>query len=66
MKSAMDIEHLPPQAVGELARSAGIKSVLLTHFVPGLDHGTDADATVEGVPRIFAGEVIAGKDLDCY
>lgn len=55
-------EHLPMRAVGELATRAGVKAVLLHHYVPPEDRAT----YVTGVKQSYAGPVFAGEDLARY
>jgi ribonuclease BN (tRNA processing enzyme) len=58
----MDTEHLTPQEVGKLATQAGVKVVVLTHFVPG-DDIRDMTPFTSGVQSNFSGVVIPGQDL---
>ena len=61
----MTEEHLPPAAVADLAREAGVGTIVLTHIVPGMDG--DAALAADDVRAIkagFKGEVIAARDLD--
>lgn len=57
--------HLTPSNVGTLARDAGVKSVVLTHLVPGTDH-EDPAPYAQGVRRIFDGPVTVAKDGDRF
>lgn len=58
----MRAEHLPMQAVGTLASRAGVKAVILDHFLGGND-----DARfVAGVKQYYRGPVFAGADLARY
>jgi ribonuclease BN (tRNA processing enzyme) len=59
-------EHLAPDELGKLARAAGVKRVILTHFAPGEDSETDVSGYVKGVERYFAGPVTPGRDLDQF
>jgi len=61
----MRTEHLTPQDVGNIAARAHVKTVILTHFVPG-DDETDTTRFTDGVLRRFHGPVIAGRDLFEY
>ncbi|WP_205599554.1 MBL fold metallo-hydrolase [Sandarakinorhabdus rubra] len=55
--------HTPVEQAGELAAAAGVKRLVLTHFVPGGDASvTDAD-WADAARKAFAGEVIVGRDL---
>ncbi len=58
-------EHLTPEEVGKLATAAGVRVVVLTHFVPG-DETEDMSPFTEGVARYFKGTVIPGRDLFEY
>jgi ribonuclease BN (tRNA processing enzyme) len=46
----------------KLAQAAGVKKVVLTHFVPGADDDPES-AYIEGVKKYFVGPVIAAEDL---
>jgi len=62
MMNHMRTEHSTPAEVGRVARDAGVKMVVLTHVIPGLE--TDSDSVyTEGVRKVFAGPVVLGKDL---
>lgn len=58
-------EHLSPEEVGKMAAAAHVKTVLLTHFVPGTVTG-DMSRFTAGVKKYFPGTVIAGQDLFEY
>ncbi|HKY06104.1 MAG TPA: MBL fold metallo-hydrolase [Blastocatellia bacterium] len=55
--------HSLPEDVGKVAAQAGVKTVVLSHFVPGDDPSITDDQWTEGVRRHFTGRVIVGKDL---
>ncbi|WP_238473869.1 MBL fold metallo-hydrolase [Altericroceibacterium spongiae] len=55
--------HSTTGQVGQIAAMAGVKTLVLSHFVPGdMDWITD-DMWREGAARHFQGEIIAGHDL---
>lgn len=55
--------HSSPEDVGRVAAAARVKTLVLTHFVPGDDPSiTDAQWS-EGVRKHFSGTVIVGRDL---
>jgi ribonuclease BN (tRNA processing enzyme) len=61
-KHLMD-SHTTTDDVGRIAAAAGVKVLVLSHFVPGDDPlVTDADWT-EGVKKHFNGKIIVAKDL---
>jgi ribonuclease BN (tRNA processing enzyme) len=55
-------DHTVPEDIGRLATAAGVKKVVLSHFVPGRDDDPDS-AYVDGVKKHFSGPVIAARDL---
>jgi ribonuclease BN (tRNA processing enzyme) len=56
-------EHLTPENVGTIATRAHVKTLILTHFVPGDDDETSTVAYTAGVRKTFSGTVIAAHDL---
>ncbi|HTK37067.1 MAG TPA: MBL fold metallo-hydrolase [Pyrinomonadaceae bacterium] len=55
--------HSTPEDVGKVASQAGVKIVVLNHFVPGDDPSITDEQWTEGVRKYFKGQVIVGKDL---
>jgi ribonuclease BN (tRNA processing enzyme) len=55
--------HTLPEDVGKIAAQAGVKTLVLTHFVPGDDASITDEQWSEGVRKHFKGEIIVGKDL---
>ena len=66
MMEHMRQDHLTPDAIGRLASAAGVKEVVLTHFVPGLDSETDQTGYTTGIATTFSGQVILARDLDRF
>lgn len=58
----MRMEHLPMKDLGEMATKAGVKAVLMHHFV-GAGSGQQF---VDGVKKYYSGPVFAGADLQRY
>lgn len=54
--------HSTPEQVGRVATEAGVKTLVLSHFVPGGPVVADA-AWREAVRPHFAGEILVGRDL---
>jgi ribonuclease BN (tRNA processing enzyme) len=52
-------EHCTPTQCGEIAQEAGVKKLVLTHFLPG----ADGDEAYEEVKKVYAGEIVIGEDL---
>jgi ribonuclease BN (tRNA processing enzyme) len=55
--------HTLPEDVGKIAAQAGVKTLVLSHFVPGDDASITDDQWSEGVRKYFKGRVVVGKDL---
>ncbi len=55
--------HTLPEEVGKIAAQAGVKTVVLSHFVPGDDPTITDEQWSQGVRKNFKGRVIVGKDL---
>jgi ribonuclease BN (tRNA processing enzyme) len=55
--------HTLPEDVGKIAAEARVKTLVLSHFVPGDDASITDDQWSEGVRKHFHGRVIVGKDL---
>ena len=62
----MQQDHLTPRQVGEIAKLAGVKAVVLTHLVPGDDLSVDLGVYSAGVTQIFHGPVKVAADLDRF
>lgn len=60
----MVADHLTGEQIGELAAAAGVKTVILTHFSPGVDGERDVESYATGIGRHFSGKVVLGRDLD--
>jgi ribonuclease BN (tRNA processing enzyme) len=54
--------HTPMSEVGQIATKAGVKTLVLNHFVPGTAHIPDA-VWYDAVKPHFKGRVIVGHDL---
>jgi ribonuclease BN (tRNA processing enzyme) len=55
--------HTVPEDVGRVANDAEVKTLVLTHFVPGDDPTITDEQWTEGVRKYFKGRIIVGKDL---
>ena len=61
-KHLMD-SHTTTDDVGRIAAMAGVKVLVLSHFVPGDDPLVTDDNWTEGVKKHFGGRIIVAKDL---
>jgi ribonuclease BN (tRNA processing enzyme) len=59
--------HSNNEQVGRMASEAGVKTVVLTHLLPGSNRpgtGEYPDSSyIDGVRKVFNGQVIVGRDL---
>jgi ribonuclease BN (tRNA processing enzyme) len=55
--------HTTAEDVGRVAAAARVKTLVLSHYVPGNDASITDDMWLADVRKHFSGEVIAGKDL---
>lgn len=55
--------HTSTEDVGRVAAQAGVKTLVLTHLVPGDDPNISDEQWTAGVRRHFSGRIIVGKDL---
>jgi ribonuclease BN (tRNA processing enzyme) len=55
--------HTTTEELGRIAAEAGVKTVVLSHLIPGGDASVTDAQWVEGVARSFKGRIIVGKDL---
>ena len=55
--------HTLPEDVGKIAAQAGVKTLVLTHFVPGDDTSITDEQWSADVRKHFKGQIIVGKDL---
>ena len=58
--------HLTPADVGRMAKSAGVRCVVLTHVAPGLDGESNVSVYRDGIAEIFSGPVLVARDLDSF
>ncbi|HEX6188247.1 MAG TPA: MBL fold metallo-hydrolase [Pyrinomonadaceae bacterium] len=55
--------HTSTEDAGRIAARAGVKTLVLTHFVPGNDPAITDEQWSEGVRQHFKGRIVVGKDL---
>jgi ribonuclease BN (tRNA processing enzyme) len=55
--------HTTHLDVGKVAKDAGVKTLVLTHFVPVDDPTVTDEMWMEGARTQFDGKIIVGKDL---
>ena len=55
--------HTPVEDVGRIATEAGVKMLVLSHFVPGETPAVSDDEWLAGARTHFAGPIIVGRDL---
>lgn len=55
--------HTSTEDVGRIAAQAGVKTLVLSHLVPGDDPSITDEQWAEGARKTFKGPIIVGKDL---
>lgn len=63
LRSHLLASHALTEDVGRVAAQAGVKTLVLSHFVPGDDPSITDEQWVEGVRKHFSGRIVVGKDL---
>ncbi len=61
----LSTHHLTPEAVGQLAGTAGVKAVAVTHFAGGSDPARTADYRAR-IAKGFRGRLALANDLDRF
>lgn len=62
LRAHLEAAHTPMSEVGQIATRAGVKTLVLNHFVPGTAHIPD-QVWYDAVKPHFKGRVIVGHDL---
>ena len=55
--------HTPSTEVGRVAAAAGVKTLVLSHFVPGDDPSITDEMWAAGARAHFKGRIVVGRDL---
>lgn len=55
--------HTSAEDVGRVATEARVKTLVLSHYVPGADPSITDEMWIDAVRTTFKGEIVAGKDL---
>jgi ribonuclease BN (tRNA processing enzyme) len=55
--------HTSAQDAGRVAREAGVKTLVLSHFVPTEDETITDEMWIRAASAHFDGEAVMGKDL---
>jgi ribonuclease BN (tRNA processing enzyme) len=63
LKESIMSHHTSAQDAGRVARDAGVKTLVLSHFVPTEDEAITDDMWLSAARKNFDGEVVMGKDL---
>ena len=58
--------HLTPDEIGAIAAAAGVKQVVLTHFVPAMEDQPDPANFTHGIAPAYTWPVAIAKDLDTF
>jgi len=58
----MKADHSPVEDVGRIAREAGVKTLVLSHLVPGID-GIQDETWRDAAAKYFKGDIRVARDL---
>jgi ribonuclease BN (tRNA processing enzyme) len=56
--------HAKPSVVGELAQDAGVKALILSHFMPPIE--SELGSAIDIVKRKYLGRIEVASDLKTY
>lgn len=63
LREHLTASHTSTEDVGKMAAAAGVKTLVLSHLVPGNDPSITDDMWAAGARKFFNGKIIVGKDL---
>lgn len=63
LREHLMVAHTLPEDVGKIAAQAKVKTLVLSHFVPGDDASITDEQWSEGVRKHFSGRIVVGRDL---
>jgi ribonuclease BN (tRNA processing enzyme) len=63
LKQSIMSHHTTAEDAGRIAQAAGVKTLVLSHFVPADDPAITDQMWIDAARTHFAGQVIVGKDL---
>lgn len=63
LRASILSHHTSPEDAGKIAQQAGVKSLILNHFVPPDDEALNDEKWINAVRQTFSGKIIVGKDL---
>jgi ribonuclease BN (tRNA processing enzyme) len=55
--------HTPVEEAGRIAAEAGVKTLVLSHFVPAENPPVSDEEWMAGARRNFSGRIVVGRDL---
>jgi ribonuclease BN (tRNA processing enzyme) len=63
LKEHLLASHTITEDLGKVAAAAGVKKLVLSHFVPGDDPSITDEMWTQDVRKHFKGEIVVGRDL---
>lgn len=63
LKKSIISHHTSVDDAGRVAEAAGVKTLVLSHFVPPNDPNITDQRWIDGARSTFKGRIIVGKDL---
>jgi ribonuclease BN (tRNA processing enzyme) len=63
LKKSIISHHTSVEDAGRIAEAAGVKTLVLSHFVPPDDPDITDQMWIDGARSTFKGQIVVGKDL---
>ena len=63
LRSHIGNSHTPAEEAGRIAAEAGVKTLVLSHFVPGEDPPVSDEEWMAAARQNFSGRIVVGRDL---
>ena len=63
LKEHLEAAHTLTEDVGKIAAAAGVKTLVMSHLVPGDDTSITDEMWAEGARKHFSGKIVVAKDL---
>lgn len=66
MQQHLSTHHFTPDQAGQLASSAKVKKLVITHMAPGLETSTEFEKYTSEVAEFYKGDIAIANDVDRF